>query len=448
MKNLVRYISLITFTAIITSFSYTSTEEKPKEFIVNGLKVILKPSIKEIISARLFIKGGTANYSKEQEGIESLALSVAVEGGTKNMTRTEFATAAEKMGTNIGSSTSMDYSEINMSCVSSYWDKSWKLFSDVITSARFEAKDFELIKSQAVTQAKQAEANPDEHLRNRSLENAFTNHNYSKVPRGTVKSLEKITLDNLVSHFKSIIGKQNCFLVIVGNLTEAEIKEKVTTAFASMPQGNQQKAEPRLEIKPEATVEKRDIPTNYIRGIMSAPSMNEKEGVPMMLAMAILYNRFFVELRTKRSLTYAPSAAYASTAYKNPYAIFYASTTDPKQTLQVMMTQINEVKNQGFSEKELKDMKETYLTNHFLGLETNASQTMQLGLAEVGGDWKKTQIFMADVEKASIEDINNVFKKYSSSINWTYLGKETAVTKEDFKQPQILPANEKVSPKN
>ena len=55
---------------------------------------------------------------------------------------------------------------------------------------------------------------------------------------------------------------------------------------------------------------------------------------------------------------------------------------------------------------------------------------------------------MADVEKASIEDINNVFKKYSSSINWTYLGKETAVTKDDFKQPQILPSNEKVSPKN
>jgi zinc protease len=176
--------------------------------------------------------------------------------------------------------------------------------------------------------------------------------------------------------------------------------------------------------------------------------MNEKEGVPMMLAMAIMYNRFFVELRTKRSLTYAPSAAYASSVYNNPYAFFYASTTDPKQTLQVMMDQINEVKNQGFKEKELKDMKETYLTNHFLSLETNSSQTMQLGLAEVGGDWKKTQTFMDGVEKASIDDINNVFKKYSSSINWTYLGKETAVTKEDFKQPQILPSNEKVSPKN
>jgi zinc protease len=95
----------------------------------------------------------------------------------------------------------------------------------------------------------------------------------------------------------------------------------------------------------------------------------------------------------------------------------------------------------------LKDMKESFLTDHFMGLETNDSQSMALGLAEVGGDWKKTETFMAEVEKATIQDINNVFKKYSSSINWMYLGKESAISKDDFKQPQLLPPGEKVSPK-
>jgi hypothetical protein len=54
---------------------------------------------------------------------------------------------------------------------------------------------------------------------------------------------------------------------------------------------------------------------------------------------------------------------------------------------------------------------------------------------------------MSDVEKATIQDLNNVFKKYSTSINWMYLGKESDVTKEDFKQPQILPSGQKVAPK-
>jgi len=447
MKNLTRYTFLILFFVLSTSFSLPPPQDRTTEFVTNGLKVILKPSVKEIMSVRFFIKGGTANYSKELEGVEALALAVAVEGGTKKMGKTEFSTALEKIGTSIGSSTAYDYSEINMSCIKEFWDQSWNLFADVITSPGFDAKEFELIKAQAVAQAKQAESNPDEHLRNRSMETTFANHNYAKRPRGTTASLEKMSLENVTSHFRNIIGTRNCFLVVVGNITEEDLRQRVTAAFSSIPGGKLPTLEPRLEIKPDATLENRDIPTNYIRGIMSAPSASEKEGIPMMLAMAIIYDRLFVELRTKRSLTYAPSAGYAATVFNNPYATFYASTTDPKQTLQVMIEQINEVKNQGFKEKELKDMKESYLTEHFMGLETNDSQTMSLGLAELGGDWRKTETFMPDVEKATVQDLNNVFKKYSSSIHWMYLGKETAVSRDDFKQPQILPPGEKVSPK-
>jgi predicted Zn-dependent peptidase len=447
MKNIIRYTSLITLCLICISFTIPPVEDKATSFTVNGLKVILKPSIKEIISARFFIKGGTANYSKEQEGIESLALAVATQGGTKKMTKTEFATALEKIGTEISYSTALDYSDISLSCVKEFWDPSWNLFVDVITSPRFEPKEFELIKAQAVAQAKQGEGNPDEQLRNKGMETAFANHNYAKRPRGTVQSLEKLTVENLSSHFQSIVGKQNCFLVVVGNITEADLKQRITASLSSLPTGKVNKGEARLELKPEATIENRDIPTNYIRGIMSAPSVNEKEGVPMMLAMSIMRDRFFVELRTKRSLTYAPSAGFASSVFNNPFATFYASSTDPKQTLQVMIEQINDVKNKGFKDNELKNMKESFLTDHFMGLETNDSQTMALGLAEVGGDWKKTETFMSEVEKTSIQELNTVFKKYSSSINWMYLGKESAVSKDDFKQPQMLPQNEKVTPK-
>jgi predicted Zn-dependent peptidase len=334
-----------------------------------------------------------------------------------------------------------------MTCVKEFWNPSWNLFAEAITAPRFDEKEFSIIKERAIASAKQAEANPDEYLKNKALQNTFSNGNYSKIPSGTVQSLEKLTLQQAVAHYNSILGKQNCFLVVVGNMTEADLKQKVTAAFATLGAGKVLKKEPRFEFKPAANIENRDIATNYIRGTMNAPSANEKEGIPMMLAMAILGDRFFVELRTKRSLSYAPSAFYATSAMNNPYVVYYISSTDPKQSLQVMIEEINKVKNQGFKEKELKDMKESYLTNHFLKLETNDSQTMSLGMSEVAGDWRKAETFMDEVEKATIDDLNAVFKKYSASINWTYLGKESAVSKEDFKQPQMLPGNDKVLPK-
>lgn len=447
MKNFIFKIFLLTFASSAVSFAQAPSDVKPREFTVDGMKVIFKPSIKEIISVRLFIKGGTANYPKELEGIEGLALSLATQGGTKTKTKTEFASALEKIGTSIGSSTSLDHSDVSMTCVKEFWDTSWSLFAESITSPRFEEKEFSIIKGQAVAQAKESESDPDEHLINKALENTFTGRNYSKIPSGTVQSLEKISLQQLIDQYNSILGKQNCFLVIVGNLTEADLKQKVSTAFGKIAPGKAPKPEAPMEFKPAANIENRDIATNYIRGTMNAPAVTEKDGVPMMLAMAIMRDRFFLELRTKRSLSYAPSAFYASSAIKNPYAVFYISSTDPKQSLQVMIDEINKVKNQGFKEKELKDMKESYLTDHFLGLETNASQTMSLGLSEVAGDWRKTESFMAEVDKATINDLNAAFKKYSSAINWTYLGKESAVTKDDFKQPQMLPSNQKVTPK-
>ena len=446
MKTL-KYILLFFFSVTSIGYAGPPDDEQPREFTVEGLKVIFKPSIKEIISVRLFIKGGTANYTKELEGIEGLSLALATQGGTKSQTKTEFASSLEKIGTTIGSSSNLDYGDISMSCVKSFWDPSWKLFADAITSPRFEEKEYAIIKGQAISAAREAESDPDEHLRNKSLQNTFPNGNYAKSTSGTALGLEKISLQQIIAHYNSIIGKQNCFLVVVGNISEADLKQKVSSAFSKLAPGKIAKTEPRFEFKPAVNIENRDIATNYIRGTMNAPAVSEKDGVPMMLAMAIMRDRFFLELRTKRSLSYAPSASYASAAVKNPYVVFYISTTDPKQSLQVMIDEINKVKNQGFTEKELKNMKETYLTNHFLKLETNDSQTAALGASEIAGDWRKSETFMTDVDKASINDLNAAFKKYSNAINWTYLGKENAVSKDDFKQPQMLPGGEKVTPK-
>ncbi|MBL7866239.1 MAG: hypothetical protein JNK10_15305 [Cyclobacteriaceae bacterium] len=105
------------------------------------------------------------------------------------------------------------------------------------------------------------------------------------------------------------------------------------------------------------------------------------------------------------------------------------------------------MKNNGFKEKELKDKKEEFLTGYYSRLETNGAQSLSIGANEIFGSWKNFETFMKDVEKVTVADMNRVFKKYSNSINWMYLGKETEVSKDDFKQPQILPGGTKVEKK-
>jgi predicted Zn-dependent peptidase len=423
------------FTLITGSFLMAQEAPKTEEFSVEGMHVILRQSVKGTVSARLFLEGGVANYPKEKEGIESLTLQLVMEGGPEEMSKEEFQTAKDRAGARLGSSTTYDYSNMSLNCVKMYWDESWDLFSEAIVNPAFREDDFELVKNQMITAAKQAKANPDVHLSNLSMEKTWEGTDYAKRPSGTPESLESITLDDVKEYYDRVVGKERVFLVIVGDVQKEDVIRKVGKTIAEIPSGE---PAPELyageKVKEGVYVENRKIQTNYIKGFFDAPAKGTEESIHNLLAMSILYDRFFEELRTKRSLSYAPMAG--STGYAaRPMNQVYISTTDPKQSLEVMIEELNKVKTEGFEQKELDGTKQSFLTNYYMGQETNSSISQMLGVFEIYNDWSDVDKFTKTVLSTDLEDINTVLQKYGDEISWIYLGKEEEVNPEDFKQP-------------
>jgi predicted Zn-dependent peptidase len=269
--------------------------------------------------------------------------------------------------------------------------------------------------------------------------NVFKGKNYEKIPQGTEESLQKISLESLKNYYTNLLGRKRIFLVVVGNINKEDLKSKVEASFAKLPEGSSPVIEEQtIIVEPTNLIEDRDIATNYIRGYMSAPKMNSKEGVAMMVAMRILSERLFIEIRTKRGLSYAPASFYANGIINSPYNAIYVSTIDPKQSIEVMVNEINKLRKDGFAPKELNDIQQSFLTNHYMGLETMASQSGNLGLAELKGNWKMAEEFANIVNDISLDDINNAIKKYTETISWTYLGKKDMINEGDFLQPVKL----------
>lgn len=413
-----------------------------KEFTVDGITVIHKYVPKDVISVRMFIEGGCANYPKEKQGIENITLGLMVDGGTETKSKLEFKGAAEKIGTSFSSSTNLDYGELSMTCIKMFWDDSWSLFSDAIMHPAFSENEFNLMKEQLIADAQQAMADPDSYLSMLSRQVAFEGKDYAKVPNGTPESLKNITREDVANYYKRTIGKKRIFIVVVGNITQEDITNKIKNSLSAMPYGVAASKESRVVInQPKSYVEDRDIATNYIRGIMSAPFANTDEGVSYRIAMSILGDRYFTELRTKRSLSYAPAAFYAQSATSNPYGVIYISTIDPKQSMQVMVDELNKIKKEGFTQDELNDKKQEFLTGYYLTLETTGNMADALGLAELNGGWEQLDKITEEVNNAKLEDLNKVFDKYSQAIVWTYLGKKDAVKEEDFKQIEVTKKN-------
>jgi len=433
---------LYSFIVICICCSFgTSTKNTPdsktQEFNIGNFKVILKFAYNQVISTQLFIKGGTANYTKQEEGIEALALDVATDGGTENYDKDSYHSILERMGSTISYESSFDKSRIALTCIKSNWDRSWELFTDVILNPRFDESPFINAKERLILNAKDGEADPDAFLKQLSMQDLFNDRNYSKLPNGSHESLINLELNQVRKYYKSLLAQNNMFLVVVGDIKKNDLLTKVKALLDQLPKqtkiASSKNNLTQLEInKSTINYEEREIATNYIRGMMSAPSLGTKEATAMRIAMSILGNRYFVEIRTKRNLSYAPQAYMAR--LKIPYSVIYVTTTDPNTAVGVMIDEIKKIKKEGFTDKELKDKKGNYLTQYYMQMETNSSQAYNLGQNEVLSKWQDLDNFVKEVNELALKDINAAFDKYAKGIKWTYLGKKENIDVSIFLQ--------------
>ena len=104
--------------AVLLAFNfYLQAQSAVTEMNIHGLRVIFKPSSKQTVSAYMFYKGGTSNYTPQEQGIESLTLSAATECGTGKYTKDAFKDMADKYGIEVSGGTDYSYGYIFMTCV-------------------------------------------------------------------------------------------------------------------------------------------------------------------------------------------------------------------------------------------------------------------------------------------------------------------------------------------
>lgn len=417
-------------------FSTASAQNKAvaEEIMVDGFKVIYKPASNQIVSARLFVRGGTNNYTKDMEGIENLAFDIATNAGTSKYPKADYNRSLERMGSTITGTSGLDQGNIAMSCIAKNFDATWAIFDDVINAPSFDEAEFKKQRDAMISNVQQAKSDPDSYLEEMALNDAFANLNYDKNTSGSEESLNKMTVSDVKDHYKKVMTKQQTFLVVVGNVDKNKLIENVRKMVRSMPQGSYVAPKPAMLNISKSTLnnEERKIATNYIRGVMNGPSFGTEESYAMQLAFGILADRMFDEIRTKRSLSYAPAAYYQTNI--NPCTNIYVSTTDPDQAVQVMIDELKKVKAEGFLSSEIKNQKSSYVTTYFMGLETNAAQSNGLGVAEVKGGWKYFVNFRENINKVPEKDVNAVVKKYLTGIRWSYLGDLSKVKSDTFLQ--------------
>ena len=435
MKKLVQYISFLVIVAV--PFSIAAQNNQPYEMMVGGVKVIVQPSGNEIVVIQTAIKGGVQNYSADKAGIENIAINALTECGTEKDDKNTFKNKVDKVSAQISGSSGMDYTSFTMNCIKSDFETVWPLYTEALSSPRFDSKEFDRIKQDMINSIRANESSPDNAIDKMAKQNAFAGKNYAKDPQGSVETIGKLTADETKKYWQSILTKSRMVIVVVGNLDKATIQKKVGDFLAKIPAGTTFVA--RKEIYSPTTTtfkpQERGNATNYVQGITAGPQAGTAEFNAFVLAMRIFSSRHFLEVRSKYGLSYAPGVWFSpgSTSYAN----ISVSTTDPDKYIAVARQLIDKIKNDGFTEEELRNIKTQYLTGVYSRQETNDAQAGTLIANEVvHNNWKRAITIKDDIKKVTMDQLNTVFKKYINNITWSYQGDPKKVNPVLYTQKQ------------
>ena len=392
------------------------------EFEVNGLKVILRRNTAtDVVAANLYLLGGTRQLTPQTQGIEAL-LFAASERGSRKFPGPRLRQELARLGSLINISLNEDWTAYNLKAIRSTFDSSWSIYTDRLLAPTLTQADVDLVRSQMIT-AKQSDDLGPEDLLNRLADSVtFAGHPYGMATEGTVASLTGLGPAHLREYLQRTFVTSRMLLVVVGNIDRPHLERLVATSIATLPRGDYAwTPPPPLKGNKALAMRAAALPTNYLLGYFAGPAAGTDDYNALRLATAVLSGRFFTEIRSKRSLSYAADAPFVERAIATGGV--YVTTVDPNTTLGIMRTEITRLQTELIDRDGLDQLVEQFITEYFLKNETNSDQASFLARAAIyQGDYRAAERFASDLRRVQPEDIRQAARTYMKNFSFAYVG--------------------------
>ena len=405
-----------------TARAAQSGDTTTTEFDVNGLRVILRRNTAtDVVAANLYLLGGSRQLTPQTQGIEAL-LFAASERGSRRFPGPRLRQELARVGSIINISLNEDWTTYSLKAIRSTFDTSWTIFTDRLIAPTLTQADVELVRSQMIIGDQRGDIQPEALLNRLADSVTFAGHPYGMETDGTAASLAGIGPTHLREYLQRTLVTSRMLLVVVGNVDRARIERLVAGSLATLPRGDYVwKTPPALPGRKALAIRQAALPTNYILGYYAGPAAGTADYNALRLATAILSGRFFTEIRSKRSLSYAADAPFVERAHATGGV--YVTTVDPNATLSIMREEISRLQTELIDSDGLDRLVEQFITEYFLKNETNSDQANFLARAAIyQGDYRAAERFVSDLRRVRPDDIRRAARTYMKNFSFAYVG--------------------------
>ncbi|MHB8420001.1 MAG: M16 family metallopeptidase [Myxococcales bacterium] len=409
-------------------------EQGVAELEVDGLRMLVKrvPHVK-LVAGQLYFEGGVRNWGADDAGIERLALDTAVAGGTLALPGPAFHRQLAALGSQLGAESNEDFSVVEVKSLLSRWRPSFDLMAGAVLHPALPPAELEVQRQLQLSALRQEQEDPDSQLA--LLEHAlfFRGLPYANRALGTPASVGGLTRAQLEAHLASLRQKSQWLLVVVGDVDPEAVAAWARTAFAAVPRGRwqPQPIEPARFDAPRLEVVDRQLPTTYVMAAFPAPSWRDPQLGVAAVAMNVLRETLFEEVRTKRNLSYAPAAGLSLGGQGEGF--LYVTAEEPNRTYQVMLDVLAGLEAGRIDPAALEGDKRVFLTHFLMRDEATDGQGQLLGQAELlGGDWRLAGSLLDRVRGVTPAQVADFLKAHAKELQTVVLGPAGAIDRKLF----------------
>jgi zinc protease len=364
-----------------------------RSVLANGLTVlVLENPVADIVSARLFIRAGSAFETPQNAGIASFLMGLLTKG-TEGQSSMDIAETVESVGASLGTDAAADYSVISLKTVSSDFAEIFALAANLLRQPSFPEAEIDLEQRLTLQHIRSMQEQPFTVAFNQLRQAMYGDHPYALPGIGTEISIANLTQEALLAFHRQHFRPDNVVVTIVGRITPEAAIAQVEQSLGDWPRPATPLLTPGFPVvNPAGTCTLATQATNQAIVMVGYPAPSVKHPAYAALKLLNTYlgnglsSRLFVELREKRGLAYDVSAFFPTRLGRSQFVAYIGTAPDNAATaLEGLRFEVERLRDTVLTDDELQAAKNKLLGQYALGKQTNAQIAQLLGWYEILG---------------------------------------------------------------
>jgi zinc protease len=327
--------------------------------LANGLTVLLneRPGL-PVVAASLVIRTGSGANPADRPGLANFTAAMLDEG-TSSRSALQIADEVAQLGGNLGTNSTMDWSQITASSLTRTFPDMLALVADVARRPGFPPEEIERQRASRLASLVQQRENASAAAGAVMAAALYgTQHPYGNTDLGSEGSNKAITRDDLHRFWSTHFVPNNAALVVSGRITLAELRPLVQRSFGdwSKGPGGASSSLPPPQTTPARVVfvDRPGAPQTQLRVAAIGVSRSTPDYEPLLVMNeslgGLFSSRINLNLREQHGYTYGASSQFVFRRSEGPFVVSSGVRTD------VTAPAVSEIM------KELRRMRDTELT--------------------------------------------------------------------------------------